>query len=129
MLMLTWRTLLREQPLNYMTQARSKRTCPARMQKIYGSNTVKVTIDATEVRARDFGDPVLARAVYSAYKGTKTVKILVGVSPSGCACFRSQVGFGSVSDVLETKISPLYDLLEEGDGVAADRGFLIADAL
>ena len=130
MLMLVWRTLLVEQPQSYITQARTMRFCPPRQAQILGTNKTKVTLDATEVAAHDYGkDLTLAVAAYSSYKGGKRVKVVIGISTSGAAVLRSKAHHGRITDEVETEVCGLYELLEPGDDIAADRGFLIANTL
>ncbi|KAL3891604.1 hypothetical protein ACJMK2_003859 [Sinanodonta woodiana] len=68
--------------------------------------------------------------MYSSYKNPHaTLKCLVGISPTGAITFLSEVYEGSISDKDIFVKSGLADLLEPGDLVIADRGFLIKDVL
>lgn len=67
--------------------------------------------------------------VYSFYKRHKTVKVLIGISPSGGIIFVSPTFGGRISDKEIVKLSGFLDFLREGDFILADRGFLIADLL
>ncbi|XP_039655590.1 uncharacterized protein LOC120558601 [Perca fluviatilis] len=58
-----------------------------------------------------------------------TFKGLVGISPSGLVTFVSDLYTGSISDKEITRESGILCLLEEGDEVMADKGFLIKDLL
>uniref|UniRef100_A0A8C9XD36 THAP-type domain-containing protein n=1 Tax=Sander lucioperca TaxID=283035 RepID=A0A8C9XD36_SANLU len=72
---------------------------------------------------------VLNSEIYSHYKGNTTFKGLVGISPSGLVTFVSDLYTGSISDKEITRESGILCLLEEGDEVMADKGFLIKDLL
>ena len=54
---------------------------------------------------------------------------LIGVTPAGAVSFVSSLYAGSVSDKQITKLSGLIDLLDSGDVVMSDKGFLIEDLL
>ncbi|KAG5873219.1 hypothetical protein JTB14_005672 [Gonioctena quinquepunctata] len=51
-----------------------------------------------------------------------TAKLLIGITPSGCISFKSEVAGGRKSDSQLTVESGLIELLEEGDSVLADTG-------
>lgn len=54
----------------------------------------------------------------------------MGISPTGVVTFLSKLwGGGNASDKQIVKESGLLDLLEKGDSVIADKGFLIQDLL
>lgn len=56
---------------------------------------------------------------YSAYKGRATVKVLVGITPSGEFCFLSKTYGVSASD------KAILELESKIDAVMADKGFFI----
>ena len=56
-------------------------------------------------------------------------KFLIGITPHGVPSFISDVYGGRISDKELVKRSGLCSLLEEGDSIMADRGFLIEDLL
>lgn len=58
-----------------------------------------------------------------------TAKLLVGVAPCGTIVFMSSAYPGNTSDKQLTIDSGVLDNLEAGDGVMADKGFLIDDLL
>ena len=91
--------------------------------------TTRVILDATEIFIEM---PSLLRSQsesYSNYKHHNTAKGLVGIAPSGAITFVSDLYAGRCSDKAITKDSGVYDLLEEGDSVMADKGFTIQDDL
>ncbi|XP_069695877.1 uncharacterized protein [Periplaneta americana] len=91
--------------------------------------TTRVIIDATEVSIMKPKNPTAQQATFSNYKNCNTVKVLIGINPSGFICFISDAYGGAISDRQLFIRSGLLDLLEEGDAVMADRGFNIQDLL
>lgn len=89
----------------------------------------RVILDCTEIYIERASSKVIHSETYSNYKGTTTLKGLIGVSPSGEITFVSNLYEGSISDKEITKKSGILSLLEEGDEVMADKGFLISDLL
>lgn len=90
---------------------------------------VRILIDCFEIFVQSSGDFVEQGNLYSAYKNHSTLKCLVGISPTGAITYLSDIYEGSKSDrdiVIDSKFS---DILEPGDLVIADRGFLIKDIL
>ena len=85
----------------------------------------RVIIDCTKLRTQQPSSLVLNSQSYSHYKGTDTLKCLLGISPHGAITFISSLYTGCMSDVEITKLSGLLDLLEPGDDVMADKGFTI----
>ena len=66
---------------------------------------------------------------FSSYKNHNTFKALVAISPGGAITFVSKLYPGSINNQMLTKKSGLLELLEKGDSVMADRGFIIQDDL
>lgn len=52
---------------------------------------------------------------------------MIGITPNGAVCFVSKLFTGNISDKDITKRSGILDLLENGDEVMTDKGFLIQD--
>ena len=87
-----------------------------------------VIIDCFELFLRRPTD-VLARAqTYSSYKHHNTVKYLIGITPQGTISYISKGWGGRVSDKHLTENSTLFNFLEPGDTILADRGFDIKES-
>ncbi|KAL2099534.1 hypothetical protein ACEWY4_003928 [Coilia grayii] len=89
----------------------------------------RVIIDCTELPLQKPSSKVLSSEAYSFYKGATTLKSLIGITPSGTLSFVSDLYTGSISDKEVTKLCEILSLLERGDEVMADKGFLINDLL
>ena len=89
--------------------------------------TTRVILDCTEIKTQTPSSLSLNSEFYSHYKGTTTYKCLIGISPAGCVTFVSSLYAGSISDKSITQQSGIISLLEPGDSVMADKGFLIND--
>ena len=63
---------------------------------------------------------------WSSYKHWNPAKLLVGITPTGVS-FIPPLWTGSIADKDIVKQSGLLYLLEAGDAVMADKGFLIRD--
>ena len=72
--------------------------------------------------------PRTQSATFSNYKHN-TAKGLVGISPKGDLTFVSELYAGNTSDKQVTNDCGLFNLLEPGDEILADRGFGIEDDL
>jgi hypothetical protein len=83
----------------------------------------RVIIDASEVNIEVPQDVDAAALFYSHYKSHHTYKFLLGISPHGMITYISQAYGGRTTDGHITSVSALYDLLEHGDSVMADKGF------
>ena len=104
-----------------------KKYTPETFKKEY-PNT-RVIIDATEFYV-DRPSSLLSQAcTFSAYKNKNTVKVLIGITPSGTISFVSKCYEGSISDRKLVELSGLLEKLEPGDQIMADKGFQIQDLL
>ena len=84
-------------------------------------------IDAVEIRAESPSFLDMQSACYSSYKGTTTMKALVGLSPAGSLGFLSEFFTESISDRELTNRCGIIDHLNPGDHVMADKGFDVQD--
>ena len=100
---------------------------PDQFKKMYPST--RVILDATEIFIDQPRVIELQQVTFSNYKNHNTFKGLIGISPDGVVTFISSLFSGSISDKELTRRSGIYDLLEPGDSVMADRGFDIEDSL
>ncbi|CAG2223584.1 unnamed protein product [Mytilus edulis] len=92
--------------------------------KLLYPNT-RVIIDCTEIFTERPSSLALASKTFSSYKSHNTWKGLVGISPHGAITFISALYSGCMSDIEITKHSGLIDLLEPGDQIMADKGFIL----
>ena len=90
---------------------------------------VVVIIDCTEIKMETPSALDNQSACYSYYKSNTTMKGLVGITPSGVCSFVSDLYTGSISDKEIIIQSGFLDKLSKGDGVMADKGYLIQDEL
>lgn len=90
---------------------------------------VRTVLDCTEFRTVTSKCLSCRICTYSRYKSGHTLKLLIGVSPSGAVNYLSKVATGKSSDKAIFNLSNLLSKLEVGDAVMVDRGFLIADEL
>ena len=86
-------------------------------------------IDATEIFIQMPSNPTAQQLTFSNYKNHNTLKALVAITPSGAVCFVSDLFSGNISDKRLVAESGFLKLLEVGNSVVADRGFLIEDIL
>jgi len=96
--------------------------------KHHYSNT-RVIIDSTEFAIERPSSLLSQSSTFSSYKTKNTVKVLVGITPSGAISFVSECYEGSISDKRLVEVSGLLEKLDAGDEIMADKGFLIQDIL
>ena len=90
---------------------------------------VVIVIDCTELEMEKPSALNIQSACYSSYKSRTTMKVLVGITPSGVLSFISELFPGSTSDQEIVKQSNFLNILSPGDSVMADKGFNIRDEL
>ena len=86
-------------------------------------------IDCTEFEMERPSSLDNQSACYSQYKSRTTMKALIGITPSGATAFASELYPGSTSDKEIVIKSGLLHVLQPGDEIMADKGFLIKDEL
>lgn len=94
-----------------------------------GENQYKIILDCTEFVIERSSDPIIQQATYSSYYGSNTLKVLVACTENAEILFISDAYGGSISDRKITKESGILELIEEGQFVLVDRGFVISDLL
>lgn len=87
--------------------------------------TTRVIIDCTEIRTQTPSSLVMNSQLYSNYKSSTTLKGLLGIAPHGAISFISPLYTGCMSDIEITRTSGLLDLLQAGDSIMADKGFVL----
>jgi hypothetical protein len=105
-----------------------QRTLPKVFRESRYSNA-RVIIDCAEIFIERPGNLTGRAMTWSNYKHHNTIKILVGIAPTGSVVFVSRAFGGRTSDKVITQRSGFLDLVEYGDLVLADRGFLIGEDL
>lgn len=88
---------------------------------------VRVVLDCTEIFLQKSKNLCCQLNTYSHYKSTYTCKFLTGVTPAGNISFISKPYGGRASDKAIFEQSNLKNLLQPGNAVMVDRGFLIDD--
>ena len=99
---------------------------PKRLKKF---KNVRVIIYCLELFIQKPKVPSSQKITWSNYKHWNTAKLLVAITPTGDVSFIPPLRTGSISDKEIVRQSGLLDLLEEGDAVMADEGFVIWDLL
>ena len=89
----------------------------------------RIIIDATEFSVQRPSSLLTQASTFSAYKNRNTIKVLIGITPSGVISFVSKCYEGSISDRKLVELSGLLEKLEPGDDIMADKGFQIQDLL
>ena len=69
----------------------------------------RIVIDATEFKMEKPYRPQAQKISWSNYKHTNTLKLLVGIMPSGAFTFKSKLYGGSISDLCITEQSGLLE--------------------
>ena len=125
----TWITFL-SQELSFLvlwlSRSELQKCLPKRLKKF---KNVRVIIDCLELFTQKPKVPSSQKITWSNYKHWNTAKLLVGITPTGVVSFIPPLWTESICDKEIVRQSGLLDLLEEGDAVMADKGFVIRDLL
>lgn len=103
------------------------RTMPSSLQGKY--RNLRCTIDCTEVFIEKPRNLHLQALTWSEYKHNNTIKFLVAIAPNGMISFISKTWGGRASDNVITQQSGFLNLIDPGDLILADRGFLLREEL
>jgi len=87
----------------------------------------RVVVDCTEIFIQAPNKLCCQELTYSSYKSSATCKIMTAITPGGLISYFSKSYGGRVSDTVIFQQSDLIKLLESGDAVMTDRGFLIEE--
>ncbi|KAF0708357.1 THAP-type domain-containing protein [Aphis craccivora] len=87
----------------------------------------RVVLDCTEIPIQKPKCLACRIKLYSNYKSTFTLKLLIGVSPGGLITYISQPYGGRTSDKSLFEQSGLIQKMSSSDAIMVDKGFLIDD--
>ena len=125
----TWVTFL-SQELSFLVPCPSRSELRKSLPKRFKNfKNVRIIIDCLELFIQKPKLPASQKITWSSYKHWNTAKLLLGITPTGVVSFIPPLWTGSISDKEIVKQSGLLNMLEAGDAVMADKGFLIRDLL
>lgn len=85
----------------------------------------RIIIDCTEIFTEKPSSLALSSKTFSSYKNHSTWRVLVGIAANGAVTFISALYSGCMLDIEITKLCGLLELLEPGDQIMADKGFVL----
>ena len=126
----TWIRLLRSE-LEPLIILPPRSVLQHHLPPLFKQNSPNTTliIDCTEFEMERPSSLDNQSACYTQYKSRTTMKALIGITPSGATAFVSELYPGSISDKEIVKRSGLLEVLQPGDEIMSDKGFLIQDEL
>ena len=86
-------------------------------------SNVQSVIDCFEIEIQKPSDPVKQTLTWSNYKHANTMKYFISSTPDGLVNYVSKGFGGRVSDAKVTEQCGFLDVIPEGAGIMADRGF------
>jgi len=89
----------------------------------------RIILDCTEFKMEPARNLGTKKVTFSNYKGTHTMKALIGCAPNGAVTFVSDLYGGAESDKCIVMKSGVLDQLSSGDMILADKGFELFDVL
>ena len=111
-------------PPKFLIEWSTQETCRKNMPQIFKNLYPRVCciIDRSKIFIERPCSYQARTQTYSNYKTHKTVKFLVGITPSGAVTFLSKCWGGRATDKCITMTGGFLTLLEPGDTILADRG-------
>ena len=94
----------------------------AEWMRAYGA-PVRLVPDASEFAMESPTSRMAARTVWSEYKQRHTIKVLACICPAGAFVWTSDGFPGRISDLQICEASGFFDIINEGDTLASDKGF------
>lgn len=113
--------------MSYPDKISVRANLPKSFEELYPR--IRCTLDCTEIFTDRPRNLHLQAVTWSDYKKHNTAKVLLGITPRGSFSFVSDVWGGRASDRHITVNSNFLRLIDSGDQIMADKGFLIADEL
>lgn len=87
----------------------------------------RVLLDATECPIKKFKLPLAQQVTFSSYKNRNTVKVLIGITPSGLISYVSPSYGGSATDRQIIERSTILDKFVYNDEIMVDKGLNVQD--
>lgn len=87
--------------------------------------STRVVLDCTEIKIQKLNCLKCRVMSYSHYKGTHTIKYLIGITPSGLISYVSSGYGGRATDKAIFNYENLIDKVDINDSIMVDKGFLI----
>lgn len=107
----------------WMTQEQVRQTMPVKFQQ-YRPN-LRAIVDSIQLRCESLEAHTPHSETFSTNKSYTSFRALIGVAPCGAITFASKLFACSITERELTRQSGILELLEPGDGIMADKGFLI----
>lgn len=89
--------------------------------------STRVVLDATECPIKKSNLPLAQQITFSSYKNRNTVKVLIGMAPSGLISYVSPCYGGSCTDRQIIERSDILDKFNYNDEIMVDKGLNVQD--